>query len=412
MNHFFSDSKNAYKYPRPKNLFDQAQRQNSIDPTRYFKIATGTHLVSKHIVTKDRTPDGVRYFIKKTYLQLVERNIRTTKRASSRTNHNTPVRTNSSTRYDILQDVKNIEGTSDDDGTGIIVSPPNLSPNDSIVDNDTNKILSITEDKDLEGTIPGNITTTKTSDDDLESVPSDISKHAEELEKSMDHARAALDDVNDSTHVDHINDTIRQLFNVQIQPLLDIVKTKIADLDRSIMRYDAISAKTETLYASIQSSEKDLKHMKQKFDGKINYVNRKSDEFEITLQTYNDKIDTLVDEYKNNCGRITNDFQTKLDTLSKSPVTSDMYSKLESKIKDIRRNQKILSQTQEDDYDLIDDRITRVEKDIRTIRATQKQRPANMPTYDQRILRFDTTSDDFDTDDQIKPVSSVPSRVM
>ena len=310
LNHFFSDSKNANKYPRPRNHFDQAQRQNSLEPIRYFKIAASTHLVTKHIVTKDRTPDGTRYFIKKSYLQLVDRNIRITKRASSRTNPDTPVRNNSSTRYDILQDMKNIEGSSDDDGTGVIVSPRNQSPNDSILDTDTNKILSPTKEKDFEVTIPGNITTTKPSDDDLESVPSEISKHAEELEKTMDHAMATLDDVNDSTHVDPINDTIRQLFNVQIQPLLDMVQAKITDLDRSIMRYDAISAKTETLYASIQSSDKELKHMKQKFDGKINYVNRKCDEFEITLQTYNDKVDMLIDEFKNNCVRITNEFQT------------------------------------------------------------------------------------------------------
>ena len=86
LEHFFSQKQNAYKYALAHKHFNNVKSQDSfVDANRYFKILTGTNLITKKHVLHYRTTQGMRYLIKKEYAQSNQRDIQNARRAQQKT---------------------------------------------------------------------------------------------------------------------------------------------------------------------------------------------------------------------------------------------------------------------------------------------------------------------------------------
>ena len=85
LDYFFSHEKNIYRYGLAYQHFEDLKTNpTTATSKRLFTIVTGTNLVTNQLVLTYRTPQGTRYKIKKSYLQLIDRYKRSTTRAQNR----------------------------------------------------------------------------------------------------------------------------------------------------------------------------------------------------------------------------------------------------------------------------------------------------------------------------------------
>ena len=99
LEHYFTNNHNKYKFSLVKKHYDEtAQTSDFTDAKQFFKIITGTDLVTNKIITSYKTAQGYRYLFKKEYFQQVKRMVQTKKRTQVRTaaDNTTPSTTNKS----------------------------------------------------------------------------------------------------------------------------------------------------------------------------------------------------------------------------------------------------------------------------------------------------------------------------
>ena len=81
LDHFFSQKQNKYKYALAHKHFNNVKSQDTfVDANCFFKILTGTNLITKKHVLHYLTAQGMRYLIKKDYAQSFQRDLRNTRR--------------------------------------------------------------------------------------------------------------------------------------------------------------------------------------------------------------------------------------------------------------------------------------------------------------------------------------------
>ena len=226
LQHFFSNKRNPYKYALAKKHYEDCLKTTDAPTTkRLFKILTGTNLITTKMVMRyDDSTQGQRYKIKKSYLQLIERQNRNNER-QLRQNERPQGRDKS---FSILQ-----SDSSDDDST----STPNAT--------DTSPTTNPTSEDNNANNTPSPITATN------ESIDSDITKQANNIVQNLDTALAGIDSDKSNQATTDIEAILTRLVKAETHSLLFNLKQKEAILDQ---RINAVN----TLHESIRTIEEKL----------------------------------------------------------------------------------------------------------------------------------------------------------
>ena len=430
LDYFFSDSTNVTRYPLPKKHYDTAlQKRRFYNANRLFQIISGTNLVNKKHVLTHKTPAGTQYLLHKHYHQRIQRHFRTVQRTvqqiqSPNPTNPTPKITNAErTRYDILQ------SDSDD--------------NTTTTSNNDGKIEILTQQQNQasvsSNAVPTSVSATKPDDN---SIASDITKHADDLERSMDDAHASLQreqlNSKDNDIQTTIQDTIVSLtntFNAKFTALEDMTKqkqqefdnmmsrlqTKETELNESITKYKETNDQLNTLVFTASELNTELKNniqrikttyivLKKKVDT-VNTLEQKvhniTENLQSNLQASTDKCNQLIAATDQKCQDLLT--KTNLTTVGHNTDINDLdlptirreHSKVNKKMTKIKANIKILAQQHEDEYDMFSNRIQVLETDIIELKNKDHIHTS------KKKLTFSSSSDsESDTNIQMSPVYS------
>ena len=224
LRHFFTQKRNTYTYTLAKKHFDELEQDDTYpDASRIFKIITGTNLVTKKHISQYRAAQGMQYLIKKGYAQSAARNLQSYKRATKQdTNASVPTPTKSPF-IQLMQQKTPIDDSTDDKST--TKPSPAVPPT--------------TQEVPTDGT-----TTADPKDTAYEdySVKSDVTKHADDLEKTMDSAFAdiqkdtLLDESKSSTNTNEVADLIQTILHQEFNTIINRLETKEAHLESETAR--------------------------------------------------------------------------------------------------------------------------------------------------------------------------------
>lgn len=361
--YFFSHERNPYKFALAKKHYDDSlHKLDSIPTKRLFSIITGTNLVTTKMILTYKTPQGPRYKIKRSYLQLVQRYHRKHKRQtrSIKTDNDTPP----SQRFAVLQT---------DDSTA---ENTNTTPHPDA--NDNTNTTPITENKQE---VPDNI-----QHQDSDSVTSDITKHAETIEKDLDSTLADLH--SDTQNITVSNDllaTIRQIVKNETRTVLQQLQDKNSILDDKISHFNKLDT---DLTQAISTMNQKLRDFETQLEAWTHTIDIFSDEINNTINTkvhvLSERCSKLEDELKS---RDPPAFETLKETVTDiQHQVQSTHAHTKKRLHQLKTNTKTFIQQQEDDAEILQDRIFRLEDGV-----AQLKRLTKTPVKTQ--LHFDSSSD-------------------
>ena len=269
---FFKNQRNQYKFSLAKKHFDTLNEKGTpADAAKLFKILTGTDLVTKKHVLHYRTTTGMRYRIKKEYRQSEQRDIRTQRRANRMIDTTTPISKASSSPFIQMMDQSTLlDDSSDDDTTNPEVNRPHI---------DT------TKDPDSPNNEPPNTT-------DALSVHSDLTKHADDLEKNMDNALQALQQESDPQNVtpsedhDKMTGIIEKIIQREMHNVMEQVRKTEEELLQRTKQCDELHRTLQHTIAEAKQHHSSFVVTCDKMYSKINYINRTLDEYELRIEKF------------------------------------------------------------------------------------------------------------------------------
>ena len=364
LHNFFEQKRNAYTYALAKRHFDDTLRdENFATAARLFKIITGTNLVTNKHVLHYRTAQGMRYLIKKQYAQSSQRDTRTARRANIKDNIALQVPTSpSSTPSPFVQLMasKFDDSSSDDDSTGLS-QKSKTEPTPHTHGAEETK-------QDHPPTVP-----TETYDDETPSVHSDLTKHAEALEKDMDTAMADLDDPeyspdsNQSTNITQIIQQAVQNATAHLIEKLQIVEQRMTNLTT---KYESLQSQ----YTESVDRITTLQHDYERLNRQTNFVSR-------AIETIEPRVSSIEHQQKDFSIVIDSKIESHLkphiqdfkDNINNSNSTQQLnlrQDKLQRRLTRLKEGTKSMFQQTESDYDLLTDRLHRLETDFKNLNSS------------------------------------------
>ena len=385
LEHFLDREENPYKFTLPKKHLQALKNEFDFpDAHKIFKIITGTTLVTSKIIMRYRTSQGLRYKINKEFSQAAHRAQRAQRRTQSRNvaiSTITPSKTNTkpSLKPPLVQLMEEkrenpLDYTSSDDDSDVELS--NNEPKD-----DTTKLQSTPPEESPEDIANRTESSKQISDRDEEyddcTLKSDVTKQADELEKSLDAAVAQLKaDANIDSNEDILQDKLSQVIKTLVQDELRQCRqeydTKQALLDKSIAELEKTKSDLFIVLQTSKEAHADLIAKNDRLSKKIQYFTRNVTEFEerlIALSTTestltasilsktNAQIKRVCDEHfpKNT---IPLDNNKQMDDLKRTQDT------ILRKLTRLKTGTKTLFQRTDDDYEMISARASKVETDM------------------------------------------------
>ena len=385
LHQFFEQKQNSYKFALAKKHFDDVTNQEKrVDATRLFKILTGTNLVTKKHVLHYRTAQGMRYLVKREYAQSYERNIRTARRSHTK-NKNDSDPQNETTPSPFIQ---------------LMSSKTPLDDSSSDESNDTTP----TESKRLRETSPAVSETKENDNDNVEthdnvetsSSHSDIAKHAEALEKTMETAMADLDDPEPTLQTEHeFADTLENLIMQHISPIL-------TRLDNTENLLHSRNEQYETLVRENNEMNNKITFLQQEYDRLNRQVNFNSRTIQVLenrvslVQTANKKID---DKIEGQIHKKLDDHLQNFQNKNKSSLNDDesvqsiitTQQKVQRRLSRLKDGTKTMFKDIESDYDLLTDRIHRLESDVKKLQTNKRKSTQRKLDYSHKS-ESDTSS--------------------
>lgn len=413
LDYFFSDKKHEYKHAVAKKHYDNAIRErHTYNATRVFKIMTGTTLVNKKIVTHQKIDNEWTYYIRTTYYQRVQRFIRSTKRNTTpQTPENkTPITTNPNiTPYGVLQ-----TETDDDTVSTKSAEPPPHAPKST----HTTPLPISSPAQPSNSQMIQQISSsphTHLSSDNSDSVnKATVIQHVQQLEANLNQAVASLkDDNSDQSTNAALEDIHKKLFQTMVQPVITQLQTtekqihdffaeqqtkftaiserlfaKESTLDNAIKQYHTQTQRLEEILFSANNCEQEFKRNNDYLKTRTTVLKKKLeqlDQYEQRVTDVINKADTYLDSHVSKESQIEQlqqqvDRMLAFNTTSTSnpiPDTDDISiktDKLISKVKHIKNNTRILAQQHEEEYDILNDRILKMEHMMNTIQKGNKPR--------------------------------------
>ena len=371
LDRFFSNKQNTYKYALAYKHFKSVVNQNTfIDANRYFKILTGTNLVTKKHVLQYRTTQGMRYRIKKEYAQSNQRdlrNIRRTQQKQTRSqDENVVSHTPASPFVQLMKTKTPLDDTSSDDS-----SEKSVIPNQP-----TNPVAGVEESKDD----PEEHTPTPPSEA-KSTFQSELTEHAAALEKTMDTAMADLAD----PEPPHDNIAVNMQLETLIQQTVErnLVNT-LQRLDRTETKLSALLNKHDELqleHIKLQTKYDDLQVNYDRLNRQVNFNSRaleNSEERITSIETSTKTlqktiVSTISDEIKSLSKEIqhgtTHSVSKNDDALHILSAKQDKFQRRLARLKD---GTSTMFKDMENDYDMLTDRIHRLESDVSNMKVPKQ----------------------------------------
>ena len=356
LEHFFSTPRNRYKFSPAFHQYDKIKSEGTfVEAKRIFRIITGTSLVTDHHVSSHKTTQGFRYRISRGYLQLLAR----AERNRNRQNANPFSALESQTT------------AGSDPSTVLEATAP-----------DTPKHVNVITTPEPE-----------TNDDDASSINTDVTKHADDIARNMDTVLADLNDDKqhtDENNNDNVSTLIQQLVHDGIQNALRDLQTKSDAIDTNMNRITMIQQQLDTLHEKYIEFDKTIRDNNEKLSHKLTYFTRKMESYDRVYQDWTSQTQSL------------NDKSTLIETELRTTHTH-----MKKRLQKLKETTKVMFKQQEDDYEILTDRIYRMESEISNIK--KKTRPVK-----PQKLSFSTSGSDSDPSQvsdslQPKPSSPIPS---
>ena len=362
LTYFFLDENNTRTYSLPKKHFDNIKNSNTFaNARRYFTIITGTNLVTNKIVSSYRTNQGTRYLLRKDYHQLIERMARKDKREMLRTSHSSPKQQQSSSSSQQKSPfVEYLENQNYDDNSSSDESN-SVSKTDQPIVNKTPSIAHKQNNDD----------TNNLSDDDS-TINTQITKLANDVETEMNNAMNAVTE--DKQHdlipdEDKMTTIIQNVFKSELSTIMKRLEHKEIALDKEIKKSKTLNQTLRENIESFNKIHKEVTMNTEKLTNKYSYVTRVIEELR---QDMDDLKGDIVSESNimkqidakfkrlHHQNKIDNDDQT---TTSKSLI-QESHEKLTRRISRLKDKSNTHFEQQELDYDLLTDRVQRLERDF------------------------------------------------
>ena len=401
LEYFFSNEKHAYRYGLAKKHYEDLRHHPTIATSkRIFTIITGTNLVTNRLVLSYRTAQGVRYKIKKSYVQTIDRHKRSTSRDQARSQQ--------STSSSFVQQ--------ESSGDGTIHSNTAIPKRSEFPKMDQPKPpVPNTPTPTHENLTPG---TTK-------SIPRNITEQAAELQRDMDDALDSLTNADSNDISQPLMNTIQQLIHDEIQrsmkPFEENEKAMYQQINAIRASCDLMDKRVHSQFSHIVDRIKTLEETHQRYDSIINRFTQNTTEtitnIENKISKYENDTDqfiqdtteavTDIDNKVTKCENTVHDFVQDIthtiDNLphSQSSKLTDYKTHIDHLQTDLNNVQlnikkrigKIKTTTTEffkhhdEDLEILHDRVHRLEEDF----AHMKRRVRTPVT---KQLKFDTSSDD------------------
>ena len=386
LDQFFQRKQNTYKFALAKKHFDHIVQQDSfIEANRIFKVITGTDLITKKHVLHYRTAQGMRYLIKKEYAQSTQRNIRNARRTKNKDGETGKiVSTTHSPFVQLMSSKTPIDDSSSDESTiepkEQKTSSPSTTEHDKPID-DSQKSVDLLTDS------------TKTTSAETP-FQSDLTKHAEELEKDMDSAMADLKDPEPPQGIDDTADTleamISEVINGKLETLLHRLDKTEQDLRETKEKYKSLQTAHNEL--SLKHDELRIKH--SRMHRQVNFNSRAVEVVEerltpletskLELAQLKVTVQNMVETQEKSDNKL-NDTINDTESVHSIITTQD---KVQRRLLRLKEGTKKMFKSVESDYDIITDRIHRLETTLQNM--TKKNRSQKST---QRKLNYDEPSD-------------------
>ena len=295
LRHFFSNNRNVYEYGLAhKHFMELEQKSDFATSKTLFEIIMGTNLVANKLITSYKTDQGFRYLIKKDYFQQVERMIRTNNRSRKRMDsttprssiaHTTPKRSPSTTTLSpFIQAMQDIDDTSSDENTQSDDESATAKTIPESFPDTTHESTPIVDN-------------TQPSQEQDQSITSDITQQAADLERNLTIALEDLKDPDDD-HIppDHLTPLISKLLDEKLEPVFRAMTDKEKLLETRSVECLDLSNKLTFLIASTNTLHSKLKEQHDKMAQKMNYLHRKITESEKVLTDFKINRDKLLDD--------------------------------------------------------------------------------------------------------------------
>ena len=358
LKYFFTNEHNPYKYTLAKKHFEACQQSSDFTTTkRLFTIITGTNLVTTKMIMTYKTTQGPRYKIKKSFLQLVQRQSRNDKRHNRQDQQPYAILATDSTTVE--NDDQSSKSISDHKSR----SPPVQST--PIIDNTTP------------------VSTDVTHNNDDASIDSDITKQADDISRHLD---TALTNINaDNTDMHTATDytaIIKRILKSETELLFQPLRTKETLLNTKLQEVDA-------LQSSYQRAEESLLKKSHELQTKIEYVDTKMSEWDDTLSSIaqdQKNLRTQFDALKNQLDKTsdTDLLDNKIGQLNTQLTT--IHSHTKTRLHQLKSTTKAMFKQNDDDNEIMSDRIFRLEESLAKLK-----RKVHSPIKTK--LRFDSSSD-------------------
>ena len=239
---FFQRKQNTYKFALAKKHFDHIVQQDEfVEANRIFKVITGTDLITKKHVLHYRTSQGMRYLIKKDYAQSTQRDQRNARREKMKNKKEQIVSTTPSPFVQLMSSKTPIDDSSSDESTTEAQIQETILP--STPDNNERTIDASQESIEL----------LKNSDKKPAETPyqTDLTKHAEELEKDMDSAMEDLKDPEPPQGPEDVSDTLEVMISQIVDSKLNTLIQRLDDTEKQLRT-------TTDQYKTLQTAHSEL----------------------------------------------------------------------------------------------------------------------------------------------------------
>ena len=385
LQYFFSQKRNAYKFALAKKHYkDIKQLDEFISAARLFKIVTGTDLVTKKHILQYRTTQGMRYLVKKEYAQSYQRDLRNARRTNKR-DASTPMIDNSQPTSPFVQlMISKLDDSSDDESRpSSQISAALLPPT---------PVLGTEESKEPPPSTPP---VTELHEDSTPSVHSDITKHAEELEKNMESAMADLQDP-DSFPRDTDNDAITKLIDDAVKRQMSFMTDRLKHTENQLT---ILTKKHQSLLDQHNHNQLKLSTLHNEYtrlNRQLNFVSRvaemsepRLDTIEKDIHNFSQNIDTKIETQFKTYLEDTNQHTPPSETTIQSIMSKQ--DKLQRRLTRLKDGTKDLFEQTESDYDLLHDRLQRLETDFQNLQTS------NQHNNTKKKLRYKQPSDSDDS---------------
>ena len=366
LHHFFNNGRNPYKYSLAKKHYEACQKSPDFTPTsRLFNIITGTNLITTKMILMYKTPQGKRYKIKKSYLQLIQRQQRTDNRQARQSEP-------AETSFSVLQQS---DSSDSDDDTNVEPTTLDSPPPDS-----SSTKTQITNNK----TDPPS----STHDIDDTSINSDLTKHADDIAQHID------------TEIAHITTTKEPISTTsEMEQIIQrLIKTETQYLILELNKKDAL---LQTGLTTMNSFQDTITRLDTDLQNVITKTNQWTHTIDTTIETLNNDLNDRFRDLEHRCmkieqklnTRVSSDFTNEMDSL-KTQVTSS-HAHTNKRILKLKNKTKAFAKQTDEDTEIIGDRIFRLED---TVAKLKRQTTTPVKTK----LRFDSSSDsDFSPEKHI-----------